>query len=105
MHAKEVARSYIVCGPLRASTSASSGPDVHYSHRMEGSCGVITEEIVQPRQQQRSNGSGHVAEERAHRRLLAQSHRDCVTSLVIANLPSGPVLVSASRDGIIKAWR
>ena len=104
IHGREPARSCIVCGPLQPHSSKSSGPDVRYSHHMEGSCGVICEDI-RPAQPQRDPGEDQVAKERAYRRLLAQSHRDCITAMAIANLQSGPVLVSASRDGMIKAWR
>jgi hypothetical protein len=104
VHGQEAARSYIICGPLQQHSSGAAGPDVRYSHHMEGSCGVIAEEIAQARPQ-RSNTGGQLSEQRAYRRLLAQSHRDCINALAIASLPSGPVLVSASRDGCIKAWR
>ena len=106
VHPKEAARSYIVCGPLRGSSrgAAGSAPEVRYSQHMEGSCPVITEEIVQARHK-RTASTSQVAEERSFRRIQAQSHRDCVTALAVANLPSGPVLLSASRDGVIKAWR
>ena len=106
VHPKEAARSYIVCGPLRGSSrgAAGSAPEVRYSQHMEGSCPVITGEIVQARHK-RTASTSQVAEERSFRRIQAQSHRDCVTALAVANLPSGPVLLSASRDGVIKAWR
>jgi hypothetical protein len=106
VHPKKSARSYIVCGPLRgrARGAEPQAPEVCYSHHMEGSCSVITEQVVQARPRQNKNSS-QVAEERLFRRVQAQSHRDCVTALAVANLPSGPVLLSSSRDGVIKAWR
>lgn len=103
VYPREVSRSYVVCGPL---SSGAAGPHVRYSLRMEGSCGVISEEIAPPRPAPAGkSGGGSVAEERAQRRLLAQAHRDCVTALAMVALPNGPVLVSASRDGVVKAWR
>ena len=103
---REPPRSYIACGPLKpASAAAGSGPDVRYSSHREGACCVVREEIVPARSGGSATAGGQVAEERAHKRLLAQCHRDAVTALAVANLPSGPVLVSGGRDGAVKAWR
>lgn len=76
-----------------------------YSQRMDGDAMVFSEDVVY-RGASRSTGHANtVAEDRAYRRLQAQGHRDCVNSMALAAIPSGPVLLSAGRDGIIKAWR
>lgn len=114
--------SFIVCGPLQsgfASASAqaaagSSGRDaqqpawttaISYAHQMQGDVGVLTERHtlvpVMPRIGARSRP---IADVRAQQRIESLCHRDCIRDLAIAD-PHDPVLLSASRDGIIKAWR
>eukprot|EP00955_Chlamydomonas_euryale_P020364 215956-Chlamydomonas_euryale.AAC.1 len=53
-------------------------------------------------------GAGSASGELRHRlRVHDQAHADAVTALAAADLPGGGgrLLLSASRDGIVKAWK
>lgn len=92
-------------GHLKSSQGAVEGPDIKYSQKTEGDAVILNEEVVQTRASRPPTQANSVAEDRAYRRQQAQSHRDCVTTMALAGISSGPLLLSAGRDGIIKAWR
>lgn len=105
LNTKDKSKSYIVCGHLKGNQGVVGGPDIKYSHRTDGDATIISEDVVYSRASRNAANANTVAEDRAYRRLQAQSHRDCVTSMGLAAISSGPVLLSAGRDGVIKAWR
>lgn len=98
-------KSYVVCGHLKAGHGVAQGPDVRYTHKTVGEAVVVSEEVVHSHGARPAAQANSVAEDRAYRRQQAQGHRDCVLSLALANISTGPVLLAAGRDGIIKAWR
>lgn len=102
---KDRSQSYVVCGHLKGSHGVVGGPDIKYSQKTEGDAVILSEEVVQSRASRIPTQANSVAEDRAIRRQQAQSHRDCVTTMALASISSGPMLLSAGRDGIIKAWR
>lgn len=90
----------MVCGHLKGNQG-----DVRYTQRSAGDAVIVSEEVVYSRPSRSASLPNSVAEDRAFRRQQAQSHRDCVTSMALASISSGPLLLAAGRDGIIKAWR
>ena len=107
LHTKDKSKCYLVCGLLKGYIPGTlQGMDVRYSHSVEDHHRVIVREEAGASRTPRPAATGStVSEERSLRRLQAQCHRDCINSMALAALPSGPVLLSGSRDGLIKAWR
>jgi hypothetical protein len=114
--------SFIVCGPKQAgfaspnlptqaagTTAAQDVPTwttaISYVHQMQADVGVLTEHHTLVRDPPQSGArSRPVADTRAKQRIESLCHRDCIQDMAIAD-QHDPVLLSASRDGIIKAWR
>lgn len=106
LHTKDKSKCYLVCGLLKGYNPGTlQGMDVRYSHTTEENRVIVREEAGASRTPRPAPTGSTVSEERSIRRLQSQCHRDCITSMALAALPSGPVLLSASRDGLIKAWR
>jgi hypothetical protein len=106
LNTKDKSKCQLVCGLLKGYNPGSlQGVDVRYAFTMEENRVIVREEAGGPRTPRPAPTGSTVSEERSLRRLQAQCHRDCITSMALAALPSGPVLLSASRDGLIKAWR
>ena len=103
-------------GPLKRSAATSStlrsqpvgrSSGVSYFHQAMGDIGLLTEQHERPSLvpgDAGPQGGTVVTDMRAKNRLESLCHRDCITNLAVANLHD-PVLLSASRDGVIKAWR
>jgi len=94
-------------GHLRARGDARGGAatsGVSYVHVAHGDVGVLTEVHARGGAPAGESSGAALADLRASCRLESLCHRDCVTALAVANAHD-PVLLSASRDGVIKAWR
>lgn len=113
--------SYIVCGPKATgfasqNAAAAEGPPasrdvptlttaISYAHQMQGEVGVLTEHHTLVPEVPRSGArSRPMADTRAKQRVESLCHRDCIQDMAVTD-QHDPVLLSASRDGIIKAWR
>jgi hypothetical protein len=106
LNTKDKSKCYLVCGLLKGYNPGTlQGVDVRYSHTIEENRVIVREEAGSSRGPRPAPTGSTVSEERFLRRLQAQCHRDCITSMALAIISSGPVLLSASRDGLIKAWR
>ncbi|KAG2443160.1 hypothetical protein HYH02_009570 [Chlamydomonas schloesseri] len=105
--------SYAVCGPLWPGDSLSDGtpsgglsvPEYRYKYRTRALGDVaVCEELCVLDNTSRLTES--CQELRGRVRVNDQAHADAVTALAVADPPgSSRLLLTASRDGVVKAWK
>ncbi|GBG00520.1 phosphoinositide 3-kinase regulatory subunit 4 [Raphidocelis subcapitata] len=105
-------RSYALSGPvwpggiIDPATNMLNAPAAQRRYQLRSAAGVpVVEEVV-------ANGGAAVqtrldaaSDLGSRMRMQDACHADCITALLAAEAAHGRLLLSASRDGIIKAWK
>ena len=99
-HPTRFEQSYVVCGPVKGMDGVQSSP---FYFKKQPYCHIPTVEEVKP--EQAADQASKSTKPGGNLVGSSACHEDCILDLALLSEAHEQIILSCSRDGVVKAWK